>query len=364
MRIFSTLALAAACASAPVAVHATDGVEHDVIRFAQIAPLAGPAAATGLGLRAGRLAAFDEANRAGGIHGRTVALETLCDGGNPAAAVARMRTVLASRAHVAVIATSGAAQARAIQPMANAETLPLIGAATGEEALRAPWATNAFNIRPTKTAEIRALATHLVETALDAHDIAPVAHGRFQRGTTAIKVALLPIRRSGPDAVLLLGGHDAAAAFIRVAETLDFAPVFAGLSDTDGMALAAALGKAAEGVVLAAAVPWLAGDTPPIVTRYRAALAAIDPAAGSGFASLEGYLAGRFALTALEDAGPRLDRSRLMAAFGRMGEIDLGGLTLHFAPGDNQGLDDAFLFRIAPEGRLAPIETPPPEGTS
>ncbi|TCP41659.1 ABC-type branched-subunit amino acid transport system substrate-binding protein [Rhodovulum marinum] len=264
--------------------------------------------------------------------------------------------------------------------------MAFVGPATGDETLRAPWASNVINIRPTDAAEIRALAGHLagaqgvkriavlyengeegrallktVKSALGRHDLEPVAQGRYAHGTTAVKVALLTIRRANPDAVLMLGGHAPAAEFIRVAGSLDFAPVFAGLSDTDAIALSAELGKAADRIVVAGAVPPPWDDTRAVVADYRAALGAYDTAAEPGFASLEGYLAGRLAVAALDDAGPWLDRADFLAALGRLGELNLGGLALAYGAGDNQGLDDAFLVRLGGDGTFAALP-PTPEG--
>ncbi len=51
-------------------LHAEDGVFQDKILFGQVAALNGPAQALGQGMREGILAAFEEANRSGGVNGR------------------------------------------------------------------------------------------------------------------------------------------------------------------------------------------------------------------------------------------------------------------------------------------------------
>ena len=53
---------------------ADPGVFDDRIVFGQSTALKGPAAALGLGMREGILAAFHEANAAGGVHGRKLEL--------------------------------------------------------------------------------------------------------------------------------------------------------------------------------------------------------------------------------------------------------------------------------------------------
>jgi ABC-type branched-subunit amino acid transport system substrate-binding protein len=62
---------------------ADDGVSADKILFGQVAALSGPAQALGQGMREGLVAAFEEANRAGGIGGRKLALKSVDDGYEP-----------------------------------------------------------------------------------------------------------------------------------------------------------------------------------------------------------------------------------------------------------------------------------------
>src|SRR5258708_21688997 len=62
---------------------AENGVFPDKIVFGQVAALEGPAQALGQGMREGILAAFGEVNRAGGINGRKLELNSLDDGYEP-----------------------------------------------------------------------------------------------------------------------------------------------------------------------------------------------------------------------------------------------------------------------------------------
>ena len=59
------IALATTVAAGPLA--AEQGITDSTVTFAQIAAFEGPAAALGTGMRQGILAAFEEANRAGGV---------------------------------------------------------------------------------------------------------------------------------------------------------------------------------------------------------------------------------------------------------------------------------------------------------
>jgi branched-chain amino acid transport system substrate-binding protein len=67
------VALIPALASGP-AFAADLGIEATRIRFGQAAPLEGPAAQIGLGIRDGIAAAFAQANRGGGVRGHQLDL--------------------------------------------------------------------------------------------------------------------------------------------------------------------------------------------------------------------------------------------------------------------------------------------------
>src|SRR5690242_21353097 len=86
-------------------LHADPGVFDDRIVFGQSAALKGPAAALGLGMREGILAAFHEANTAGGIHGRSLELISYNDDYEPEVAIANTNKLIdkdgeIGRAHV------------------------------------------------------------------------------------------------------------------------------------------------------------------------------------------------------------------------------------------------------------------------
>ena len=72
-RCLITAVLAFAALHGPTA-HAEDGVTSDKIVFGQPAALEGPASALGQGMRQGLLAAFAEANAAGGVKGHKLEL--------------------------------------------------------------------------------------------------------------------------------------------------------------------------------------------------------------------------------------------------------------------------------------------------
>jgi branched-chain amino acid transport system substrate-binding protein len=77
-----------------------------------------------------------------------------------------------------------------------------------------------------------------------------------------------------------------------------------------------------------------------------------------GFFSLEGYMVGRLVVAALGRIDGEVTRKGLTDAIAKGGAWDLGGVTLTYGPGDNQGMDDVFLTEIQADGSFKPIGTP------
>jgi hypothetical protein len=77
-----------------LAARADPGVFDDRIVFGQSAALKGPAAALGLGMRDGIVAAFQESNATGGVHGRKLDLISYNDGYEPEMAIANTKRLI------------------------------------------------------------------------------------------------------------------------------------------------------------------------------------------------------------------------------------------------------------------------------
>ena len=177
-----------------------------------------------------------------------------------------------------------------------------------------------------------------------------VAEGTYTRNTTAVKKALLTIKKAKPDAVVMVGAYKPVAEFIKLSRRLKFNPTFVNISFVGSDALAQELGDAGEDVIISQVVPFPWDSSLPAVAQYQAALKAVDPDANPGFVTLEGYLTGRLALAALDAAGTDLTRESYLAALGDLQTLDFGGVTMTFGPDDNQGMDDVFLTRITKDG--------------
>jgi ABC-type branched-subunit amino acid transport system substrate-binding protein len=195
-----------------------------------------------------------------------------------------------------------------------------------------------------------------VNKALQARGLSLVAEGTYKRNTTAVKEALLAIRKSDPQAVVMVGAYKPISEFIKLARKVKMDATFVNISFVGSDALAKELGPDGEGVVITQVVPFPWDNSIPLVQQYQAALKAQDAAATPGFVSLEGYIVGRIAIAALEKAGGELTRESFLKAVYGTGTFDLGGLTLSYGAGDNQGSDAVFLTVIQPDGSFKAVQ--------
>ena len=139
-----------------------DGVFPDSIVFGQSAALEGPAGELGRNMSLGIRAAFEEANRDGGVHGRLLRLIVRDDGYEPEAAVANTDELIAHGVF-GLIGAVGTPTSNAAEPGASEAGVPYIGAFTGAGSLRQPDQRYVVNLRASYDQETRTMVDRLVE---------------------------------------------------------------------------------------------------------------------------------------------------------------------------------------------------------
>ena len=351
------------------------------IPFGQSAAFSGPAQELGRDMRIGIEAAFQEANRRGGVHGRPLELHSLDDRYEPELAIENTRSLIQSGVF-ALIGAVGTPTSRAAVPVAASAGVPYVAPFTGAAFLRDTrgQGEHVLNLRASYDDETEAMVARLlgdlgieriavmyqddsfgraghhgVQQALQRRGMAPVAVGVYPRNTTAVKTALLDVRAGDPGAVILVGAYQPVAALISWARHIGFDPVFITISFVGSNALARQLGGDGTGVFVTQVVPFPDGDHP-VVPAYQQALREFAPEAAAGFVSLEGYLAGRLAIAALERC-EGLDRECFLGSLRSEDRVDIDGFPLRYGEHDNQGSDDVFLTVIDAAGRYRPITT-------
>ena len=373
-------------AAAPTAPGASQesmvGLSDDRILFGQSAAFSGPAQELGKNMQLGILAAFDEVNRQGGVHGRVLDLQSLDDAYEPEDAIVMTRHLIEQEQVFALIGAVGTPTSRSATPIARDSGVPYIAPFTGAAFLRDDEWDNIINLRASYNQETEEMVARLTDdlgitrvgvmyqndsfgragfrgavAALARRDMEPVSIGIYPRNTTAVKTALLDLRLGEPEAVIMIGAYEPVARLISWARRTDMDPVFMTVSFVGSNALAQELGPDGAGVLVTQVVPFPEDDSLPVVHAYLEALAAHDPAAEPGFVSLEGYLAGRMVISALQECGADVQRSCLLDQLIDRGSYDIDGFELQFGEGDNQGSDEVFLTVIGSDGEYHPVHT-------
>ena len=358
---------------------AEEGVYKDKIVFGQIAALDGPAQGLGQGMREGILAAFEEANRTGGVAGRKLELKSVSDGYEPEKMIEAMHTMLRDDKVFAILGPVGTPTAKAGQPIATEAKVPFIGPFTGAEFLRNPYNRYVVNIRASYYQETEAWIEHLtkdlgitkiailyqddtfglaglegVKIAMAKRNMSLVASGTFKRNTTAVKSALLEIMKAKPEAVVTVGPYKPIAEFIKLARSVKMDSVFVAISFVGSNSLADELGKQGAGVVISQVVPFPWDKSLPLVASYQAAILGINEKAKPGFVSLEGYVVGRLVIDALKRVPGEPTREALLDAIAKA-PVDLGGLKLTYGPDRNQGSDNVYFTILQADGSFKSI---------
>jgi branched-chain amino acid transport system substrate-binding protein len=361
------------------AAFAEDGVTKDKIVFGQVAALQGPAQALGQGMREGIHAAFEEANRAGGIGGRKLELNSVDDGYEPEKTIEAMKKMLGEYKVFAIVGPVGTPTSKAGQPIATEAKVPFIGPFTGAEFLRNPYNRYVVNVRASYFQETEAWIEHLtkdlgiskiailyqddafglaglegVKKAMAKRNMSLVAASAFKRNTVAVKSALLEIMKAEPQAVVTVGPYKPIAEFIKLARQMKLNAAFVAISFVGSDSLAEELGNQGAGVIVSQVVPFPRDRSLPLIASYQSAITAVNAKAKPGFVSLEGYLVGRLVVEALKRMPDEPTREGLLDAIAKA-PFDLGGLMLSYGPVKNQGSDQVFFTILQGDGSFKPV---------
>jgi len=373
------IALALVASLFGAAALAEDGVSAGKIVFGQVAALSGPAQDLGQGMRQGILAAFDDANRKGGIAGRSLELKSLDDSYEPEKTIVATKQIIDQDKVFAMIGAVGTPTSKASQPIATDAKIPFIGPFTGAEFLRTPYNRYVVNLRASYFQETEAWIEHLtrdlgitkiailyqddafglaglegVQRALSKRNMALVSTGSFKRNTTAVKSALLDIMKGDPEAVVTVAPYKPVAEFVKLAHQVGMNARFVAISFVGSDSLAQELGRDGAGVIISQVVPFPWDTLLPVAAAYQSALAADGAGAKPGFVSLEGYLVGRLTVEALKRMSGEPTREKLLDAIVAA-PFDLGGMVLTYGPAKNQGSDQVFFTILQADGSFKPV---------
>lgn len=339
------------------------------IVLGQSAALSGPAEKLGENMRDGANSYFAYINSQGGIYGRTIKLKTIDDFYEPKYTIENTINLIKKEKVFSMFGYVGTPTSRAAIPITNKYNIPFIAPFTGAEFLREPNESLIINLRNSYYAETQALVQFLVskynskriavfyqndsygnagfsgvKLAVKKMGLEIAAEGRYRRNTLSYRNALENIRLSNPDAVISIGAYKTVASFIKSAKKEGLKDIkFCNISFVGSNALINKLGDDAQGTIISQVVPLPWDNSNEAVKEYQQIYSKYYPEKSFDFVSLEGFLAAKLVVKAIEKSGVDLTRKKFLESFNKLNENALNGLHITLSSKDKEALDDIYI---------------------
>ena len=184
-----------------------------------------------------------------------------------------------------------------------------------------------------------------------------VCQGRFERNTVNVDAGLAELiaAKTPVRAVIMVGTATPCAEFIKAARRAGLDALLLNVSFVDANKLAEMLGTEGNGVIVTEVVPHI-DSSPPIVQEYRRALAALPDGSTPNFVSLEGYIAARMLIRALDNVKGPITSESITDGLEQLGQFDLGlGESLRLGPQDHQACHRVWATMLS-QGKVVPFD--------
>jgi ABC-type branched-subunit amino acid transport system substrate-binding protein len=354
--------------------HAENGLTSKSVLIGQSAELSGQS-----GLRegtAGAEAYFAYVNKRGGVHGRSIRLQSYDDARDPKKTIANTLKLINEDKVFALFGYRSTPTVEAVLPLVTESRVPLIAPLSGAQSIREPFNKLVFHLRASYHAEtgkiIEQLATVGVrkiailyqddpfgkdglsgfEKHLRDHRIEPVAKAKYDRKDLNVDEAVKVIGGATPEAVVMACSQKACVDFIKKMKKAGLSPQFFTLSNATSDEFTKSLGNEGRGVVMSQVMPYPWGSGLPLQKEFNLAIAETTPAVPVSYTSFEGFVAAKLLVEGLRRAGPNPTRQKFMAALESMSSVDLGGLSVGFSPTQHAGSTFVELTMIGGNGKI------------
>jgi branched-chain amino acid transport system substrate-binding protein len=370
---------------AMLAIGATAGYAADpvgsVIKIGMVNDQSGPTKGSGRGIKVGVDAYFKAINEKGGVNGRKVELLVMDDLYVPDKTVDGLLKLIEQQKIFAVVGTVGTSSGVSIIPVVQEYKLPFVAPRSGAANFRTPVIHEVLNIRASHQEEVDKLVDTLVqggakrfayfyqndtfgldvlsctENALKRHGLKLTAKGSHERGTEAVTAGLASIMAGGaPDAIIMGSSYAPAAEFVKAARKEGLKCYMATGSFASGSNMLKIAGPAAEGVLMSQVVPHLSDLSLPLTKECKEAIEKNPEEMGFSAVTMEGCMAAKSMIMALEKAGNPPTQDGFIKAYEAMKDADMGGVKLNFSPQNHQGQSNVWL-EIVKGGKLVPFKS-------
>lgn len=364
--LFASLSLIFSIHFFAVPVRAETGVTDSEIRIGSSLPLSGSVSGLGTGLQEGFQTYFDQVNAKGGVHGRKIVVAARDDGYDPERSAKNAQELINNENSFALFTFVGTPTSRAAVPLARKFGVPYLFPFTGAEFLRTPADPLIFNLRASYFDETETLVDHMVKDlgvkrvaifaqadaygdaglsgvvkALAKRNMKLVGEGRYKRNGSDIGAGYDTIKKSQPEAVILIGAYEPCAEFIKRAKADKLSAKIANISFVGTENLIKATGEAGEGTYVTQIMPSPEHSELPIVQQYRKDMGKKS----LGYTSLEGYVNAAFLTNILEKNGKDLTRANFLKTINQYSS-DIGGLRAAFSPKSHQAFTRVYLTQL------------------
>lgn len=264
----------------------------------------------------------------------------------------------------------GTPTTKKILPLIKEHNIPLIAPFTGASFLRNTENKNIINFRASYKEEINAIIQYLyiqkgikkisvfyqnddyghegyvsLLQVLKEHNLTLQGEGAYKRNTLSIQHAFREIKHSKPEAIIMLGAHQANSLFIQTARKYpSFANTFfCNISFGNADEMVKTLNYQTKNLLFSQVLPNYKTNQKPAIKEYRQIMKKYAPDQKPDFISLESFLVAKIITTALNKISGTITREKFLQILRDLPKDTLDGLDLEFK--HNQLYHRIYLFK-------------------
>jgi branched-chain amino acid transport system substrate-binding protein len=367
---FSVIGAAPALAAEP-------GVTDKTIKVGVLGSLTGPLAIFGTGNLAGATLAFEEANAAGGVHGRQIEWVSLDDESSPPKGIAAFKRLADQEKVFAIFGPAASAVGQALVPTFRSSRTPTFISVFSTPAVTEPpiptvFRTGPMNDRQQGIAIADYVIDHLKATKialvrqsdeygkrggesvigrLSERKVKLVADEVFNVADTDFTAQLSRIKQAGPDVLIVYGYPNPSAIITRQAKQLGLEATIMGSNSAGSRKYPEIVGEAAKGTQNVVTLKVLPEGNEPAAVKFRESFEKRFPdLARQGRPDLGDVLAYGGALVFVEGlrrAGEQPTQAGFIKALESIENFETGvTLPTTFGPSIREGNQSAMVVEI------------------
>jgi branched-chain amino acid transport system substrate-binding protein len=366
----STLLLAGATFSAC----AEEGVTDSTIVVGQTIGVTGIIAGPVKEMNECAHAYFALVNRQGGVFGRKIELHILDDKFDPKLAAANAETLIKKDHVFALFQSRGTPHTQKIQPILEANHVPLVAPSTGAAIFHTPVNHWIFNVRAKYQDEVAKGVEHFAtvgfksigllhvddsfghdglegfEKAMAAHKLTPAIITKYARVNPDYVATAQTVIKANPSALIIVSSSKNTIEVIKAIRKLGSQMQIMTLSNNSSQGFVKDLGPAGPGVIITQVTPAPDLITSRLGQEFKIAAKATN--ATVSYAAMEGFICAKVFVEGLRRAGHNLTREGFVHGLESIQHDDLGGVLIGYGPDDHTGSEFVELTMIGRDGRL------------